>query len=62
MKADSITFYVGGVTAWIIEIGDVATSRSTITFDTMGSTKLHLRIPSLDATQAAAATASTVAC
>ena len=60
-KVDSITFYVGGVTAWIIEIGDVATSQSAITFATLASTKLHLRIPSLDATQAAA-TASTVAC
>ena len=60
-KVDSITFYVGGVTAWIIEIGDVATSQSAITFATLASTKLHLRIPSLDATQTAA-TASSVAC
>ena len=60
-KVDSITFYVGGVTATIIEIDDVATSQSNIGFTSMASTKLHLRIPSLDATQAAA-TASTVAC
>ena len=61
-KVDSITFYVGGVTATIIEIDDVVASRSTILWTTNASTKLHLRIPSLAATQAAAATASTAAC
>ena len=44
-KVDSITFYVGGVTATIIEIDDVVASRSTIPFLSMASTKLHLRIP-----------------
>ena len=61
-KVDSITFYVGGVTATIIEVNDVLASQSTILWATLDSTKLHLRIPSLDATQASPATASTVAC